>query len=178
MIQQKPTQKPVSRFRWIRRFSVLMVLLCLVVYSISVFMNARAIQKLEAIDGSIRYSTEPGILLVLIPRMWCSRISETVGYQRLIPFQIVTEINCSSTKITDDDLDLLCEFKDLEALNLGETEISDVGLIKLKGLSNLKELRLADTKVSDAGLVHLRGLTNFIELNLSGTEVSNAGLIH
>lgn len=64
----------------------------------------------------------------------------------------------------------------IHTLNLARTKVSDDGLKAIENFKNLRRLHLENTKITDAGLTHLKNLTNLEYLNLYGTQVTDSGL--
>ena len=91
-------------------------------------------------------------------------------------FNEVEFVDLSRIAATDDDLENLRRFPQLQELHLNVTWISDGGLEKLKELTRLRTLDLSGTKISDVGLPSLKGLTSLRWLELTNTDVSDGGL--
>jgi hypothetical protein len=68
---------------------------------------------------------------------------------------VVTGVQLSGSKATDDDLKSLRAFPLLETLRLKDTAITDAGLVHLKTLARLRQVNLGGTKVSDRGVADL-----------------------
>ncbi len=79
-------------------------------------------------------------------------------------------------KITDEEMALLKDLKDLVSLNLRGKDVTDEQLAPLAGITSLKRLHLERTKITDKGTPNLKGLVNLEYLNLYGTDVSDASL--
>ena len=112
----------------------------------------------------------------------------------------LSDLNLSSTDVTDDGLANLAGLTNLVRLNLEETQITDAGLIHLERLTKIEYLRplrqqnhrrgfvasdgsrqtlvldLCDTQVTDSGLRHLKHIPNLSSLDLRGTQVTGAGV--
>ena len=81
----------------------------------------------------------------------------------------ITEVNLTSTWITDADLARLASLRDLEDLNLSYTWISDLGIEHLKPLENVARLDLRFVEyISDGGIAHLKGWKHLRHLEHSG----------
>jgi len=105
----------------------------------------------------------------------------TDGIAMMVPLKSLTELSdldLSSTDVTDAGLAHLKGLTKLTALDLRDTQVSSAGLKHLEGLTKLTKLQLSNTRLTDAGLVHLRGLTNLSELVIRFTPVTVAGLVH
>ncbi len=175
MVEQP--QKKQRRMVWFRLTCrlVFLVILILLVHAVQ---NGRAILNLKSLN-EVDFYTESGFLLGSLPVSWQSWLYNTLGKDRLMPFETATQFDCSTkTDLNDTELALLCEFKNLKSLYLNSNEITNAGLSHIKMLVKLEKLHLKNSQVTDAGLIHLNGLTNLFELDLSGTQVSDAGLVH
>jgi len=102
--------------------------------------------------GSLRYASQEDTSLTF----------STVSYRK---------------SFTEADLDILSEIAgDISELDLSSTMITDVGVAKLKGFTNLKNLKLNETKVTDEALNAVAAMPSLEKLNLYGTMVSDSGL--
>jgi len=91
----------------------------------------------------------------------------------------ISEVNLTSTWITDADMARLASLRDLEDLNLSYTWISDLGLEHLQPLENVMRLNLRFVEyISDGGIAHLKGWKQLRYLNIRGTEVTSAVFEH
>jgi hypothetical protein len=79
-------------------------------------------------------------------------------------------------KITDEQMALLKDLKDLVSLNLRGKEVTDAQLAPLAGITSLKRLHLERTKITDQATPYLKGLVNLEYLNLYGTDVGDPSL--
>ncbi len=126
--------------------------------------EAAAVAKIEALGGSIqRQSDRP------------TGDSSTNTKEKADPVFLVNFIG--NKKVTDDDLQCLEAFPELEHLYLGQTNIGDAGLKHIAGLKHLKRLGLIGTRVTDAGLKELEGLQELDDVLLGDTNVTDAGLL-
>jgi hypothetical protein len=103
---------------------------------------------------------------------WGGRL--TVDAKR--PGKPVVRVDLFDTKVTDEGLKELKEFKSLQTLVLTGTKVTDEGLKELIGLTSLRRLDLSITAVSGEGLKELKGLTSLQEVGLAGTKVTDTGL--
>jgi uncharacterized membrane protein len=85
-------------------------------------------------------------------------------------------LNLAGTQLTDDDLELISQLKNLRKLRIENNSISDKGLISLEGLEYLESLNLYGTGISDAGLGSLAKLKELKELYIGQTRVSGQGI--
>jgi len=85
-------------------------------------------------------------------------------------------VNLERTKIMDQDLKSLLEFKEVAFLRLVDTPITDAGMATIGRLKKLKVLELAGTRITDTGLQQVAGLTDLEQLDLNRTRVTDAGI--
>jgi internalin A len=84
-------------------------------------------------------------------------------------------LDLSGSKVTDDGLTVLKDFREYLVLNLTGTKVGDVGLA-LPGDNRLRALHLDDTGVTNAGLPHLQRFDKMTILGLRRTKVTDDGL--
>src|SRR5258708_29019073 len=94
------------------------------------------------------------------------------------PERPVIGVDLSHSRITDEELKHLKEFKDLRTLNLSWNQfLTEAGLKELKELKSLQTLDLSyNLGVRDAWLKHLKGFQSLQSLNLRSTGITDAGL--
>lgn len=107
------------------------------------------------------------------------------GYQKITDEQLrslrdiaqqLVWLNLSYTPVTDDQMKVVSQLRQLRVLSLNNTGISDAGLSEISTLDELQSLSLVGTKVTDASIgtfVKLKKLTN---LFLYQTSISDTGL--
>jgi Leucine-rich repeat (LRR) protein len=122
-----------------------------------------AVAKIQALGGAIQRQSDQGAA------------DSATTKEKGDPVFLVNFIG--NEKITDDDLQCLQAFPDLEHLYLGRTKIGDAGLAHIKGLKHLKRLGLIGTRTTDAGLKELEGLQELTSILLSDTKITDAGLV-
>ena len=85
-------------------------------------------------------------------------------------------LDFANAQVTDADLKVLEQFKELAVLRLDGTGITDQGLKIVGARRKLRHLYLGNTAVTDAGIRELRNLKDLSILNLNKTQVTGAGL--
>jgi uncharacterized membrane protein/mono/diheme cytochrome c family protein len=85
-------------------------------------------------------------------------------------------LDMSETKVTDNALAQIAQFKYLTRLSLDNTAVTDNGLGNLARLPNLHYLNLYGTKVTDKGLKSLAACKNLKALYLWQTQVTPQGV--
>ncbi|MBK5277830.1 MAG: hypothetical protein JJE09_03095 [Bacteroidia bacterium] len=88
----------------------------------------------------------------------------------------VIELNLARTTVSDDDLILISELKELRRLHVEHTLITDSGISHLQGCNNLFYLNLVETNVSDEALKIVNNIRSLKELYLFNTKVTKDGL--
>ena len=90
--------------------------------------------------------------------------------------QQIIELNLARTSVSDEQLSVTSELKELRRLHLEYTAVTDVGITHLKACENLLYLNLIETKVSDEGLKSLTEIKSLKELYLFNTNITKEGL--
>jgi hypothetical protein len=103
-----------------------------------------------------------------------------IGTPDFLPFlkeyKDLEELDLSSMKLKDKDLEHLLCFRRLKNLQIPGSLITDDGAKVLTKLSGLTRLNVWGAKLTDAGLKHLQGLPKLQELSLGKTAISEAAL--
>ncbi len=86
-------------------------------------------------------------------------------------------LTLSKMPVTDADLSIIGQFKNLEKLNLNFTSIKGSGLINLKSLTNLKHVSLSGTKVTKDALKEILSLPELTEVFIWNTAITESELI-
>ncbi len=81
-------------------------------------------------------------------------------------------LNLSKMPVTNNELDIIASFPNLEILNLNFTTIDGIGLASLTRLQNLQSLSLAGTPVTSADLEPVLSLPNLSHLYAWNTKLS------
>ncbi|HEY0055351.1 MAG TPA: c-type cytochrome domain-containing protein [Pedobacter sp.] len=85
-------------------------------------------------------------------------------------------LDLSDTKITDNSLKYISQFKNLTRLILDNTAITDAGLKHIKALPRLRHLNLYHTNITDSGLKSLSNCKELTTLHLWETKVTANGI--
>jgi Leucine-rich repeat (LRR) protein len=90
----------------------------------------------------------------------------------------ITGLNLGFNWVTDADLEMITELKDLRKLDLSFSLITDAGMEHLKLLDGVSDLNLfAVEKITDVGISYIRGWKKLERLNLHGTDVTDISMI-
>lgn len=84
-----------------------------------------------------------------------------------------TEIDLSSTKLSDAGLANVQNIESLKAIDLTLTQVGDDGILRFEGSEALEKLNLAGTNVTDKGMAKVGGLKSLRILDLSGTRITD-----
>ncbi|QNF34965.1 ribonuclease inhibitor [Adhaeribacter swui] len=83
----------------------------------------------------------------------------------------------NAPNFSDGDMALLTELSEnIVWLDMSETKISNNGLAQLKNFKNLTRLSLDQTTISDAAIPFIKNLSRLKYLNLYGTQVTDQGI--
>lgn len=104
----------------------------------------------------------------------CKLIGDA-GLEHLRPLKKLERLNLSVTRVGNEGLKTVAQFKGLKGLDLDNTEVTEDGLPHLAPLTDLDYLRLADLPITYRGVVHLVGFKKVKFLVMNGTELSDAG---
>lgn len=88
---------------------------------------------------------------------------------------LVTFVQMSGPKFSDEELMRLNEFPDIRGLSLNRTKITDTGLAAFQGLSKLETLTVIYTPITDESIDDLKSVENASRLFLCGTEITPDG---
>jgi hypothetical protein len=114
-------------------------------------------------------------LVTTLHALRCGNRQEPGFVSRLGGLTALRFLGVSNTLATDDDLQVLRNYKRLRSLELGRN-ITDAGLRHVWGIRPLRYLNLASTQVTDAGLEHLTESPHLTTLNLESRPITTAGL--
>ncbi len=89
----------------------------------------------------------------------------------------VLHLNLSKMLVTDDQLELIATFPNLERLNLNYTGISNLGLLRLSNMGKLKSISLVGTNIDVVGLTNLLKNKNIKEVYVWDTKVLEKDII-
>jgi hypothetical protein len=85
-------------------------------------------------------------------------------------------LSMSGNNITDQDMQSIREFKNLERLKLDHNPVTDKGVAHLEGLTNLKSINLYNTKVTRDCLAALKKLPGLKTVYAWGTGINKEDL--
>ncbi len=88
----------------------------------------------------------------------------------------VTELSLSRMPVTDGDMDIIKQFKNLETLNLNFTDVTDAGIQKLTGMQQLQSVSIAGTKATISSLKSIAALPQLTRVTIWNTNIDSAQL--
>lgn len=94
---------------------------------------------------------------------------------KTIAEQLVS-LNLSKMPVTDDQLKIVAQFKNLEKLNLNSTDITGATLVDLMSLNSLQSLSLSGTRVSNQQIKSLLALPDLRQLFVWNTGVQESAV--
>ena len=127
--------------------------------------EAAAIAKIQALGGEVERRSELATLDDSQP------VTRKEADDPVVAVDLI-----GNDKVTDDDLQCLQAFPELQHLYLGGTKIGDAGFKHIAGLKHLKRIGLIGTRVTDIGLKELERLQELETVLLGNTAVTDAGL--
>jgi len=127
--------------------------------------------KTAAVDPELeRLKSDQDLAVAWFKKEWMARVEYSEG-------RIVGLVFPGFSNITDEVLEVVATFPDLESLSVVGAQITDPGMKSLATLKNLKKLVLISTKtVTDKGMKSLAGLKKLEVLDLTSTKVTDAGV--
>jgi internalin A len=123
----------------------------------------KAIAQLRALGGEVSFGTNP------TPKWLVAMFGEK-------PFRRVGIVNLHRLPATDEHLQLMAWFPDLETVTINGTQVTDAGLKHLDGMSKLWWLEMEWNNISDEGLAELKDLPSLKALRVTDSRVTNEGV--
>lgn len=143
--------------------------------SVSV-VSASLLDSLNELGFSVKKVSAASNVLDVFPRKPNIKLTSAQLSGLLFIKEQIVWLNLAGTQLTDDDLGIIRQLKNLRKLRVENNPISDKGLINLEGLEYLESLNLYGTGISDVGLGSLAKLKKMKELYIGQTRVSEHGI--
>jgi internalin A len=127
---------------------------------------------------TVRYALGMLVAVAVVGSVPADEASATKSIKALggrVPNGGVVDLS-GSKKVTDRDLMLLLEFKEVGFLSLNDTAIGDDGMATIGKLAKLRVLELGGTRITDKGIKQLANLSDLEQIVLDRTQVGNAGV--
>ncbi len=114
------------------------------------------LQRFKDTGFVIKYlNYNPDLLDVTLPGQNKENVSGKLKALLVVKHNILW-LNVAGTHLSDDDIDIINQFKNLERLRLDNNPITDKGIAKLRGLTGLQALNIYGTSVTKNCLPSLR----------------------
>ena len=124
-------------------------------------VRKEVIEKLKQSGFAIKYlNYKPDILDVTLPSSDSGKNISTLLKSLLQVKNNILWLNVSNNNVSDNDIETINQFTNLERLRLDANPITDKGLQKLASLSHLQGLNLYQTKITKEGISSLTKLTS------------------
>lgn len=133
---------------------------------ISVVQNVLSDDVVESISG-----------LAGLKKVQLSMNVTAAGLQQLSRSSSLEELRIDSLRISEDELVVLRDFRNLKRLVLSGPQFTDAALVQVAKVKKLQSLQLSGASVTDAGLQNLNGMRALSELDLAKTKISDEGLL-
>ncbi|MBI1312330.1 DUF1553 domain-containing protein [bacterium] len=161
------------------RFSVLLSVLASLLVPVIVTAETppeqeAAIKALSGIASNLQKNRDGTVRFVRFSRSTVTdeHLEHVAAFQQLDYLAVVTPT------VTDAGLKHVAGLTNLDTLFLSDSGLTDVAMPALADLKKLQRLYLDRTAVTDDGLQHLAGLTELTTLSLDGTAITDDGLQH
>ena len=123
-----------------------------------------------------RISQDSDLLRIVYVQFGDSKFSDE-ELQQLLPLSSnISWLDIGESQITNDGMNHLSKFRNLERLHLDNTSITDEGIEKLVFLNNLTYLNLYGTDISDLSLESISQMKSLKSLYLWNTKVTKKGV--
>ncbi len=138
--------------------------------------NKSTAKPKSAEDGTVTQKSL-SMLPVFSPKIDISdkTLSEN-ALQALLRFKNLQSLNLSNTAIKLDDLRIISRISTLRKLNLSGTKTPAIGLVELAALTNLQELYLDETEADDLSLQAFSRLPELKVLEVRDTAITDSGI--
>jgi hypothetical protein len=119
-------------------------------------VQKEVLQKLIQSGFAIKYlNYKPDLLDVTLPEHNKENVTDKLKALLIVKENILW-LNVSGTNASDEDLDIINQFKNLERLRLDKNQITNKGISKLQDLTSLQSLNIYGTNVTKDCLPVLR----------------------
>lgn len=132
--------------------------------------------KLLSVEGAAQRHCGLEPLLPHNPKHLPSQIS-SAGIRRLGPQPNLEIARLARTPITDEAMEMIALWPQLELLDLSQTNVTSVGVIRLGKLKRLNMLSLQQTGIDDGVVPALCQMHSLTQLDIQNTAISGAGLL-
>jgi hypothetical protein len=134
-----------------------------------------AIRAIEKVRGWVNYDYDrPGR-----PVKSANLYEPTDDHLELLtPFPQLQGLTIKGGSVSDVGLARVARFAQLEHLHIERLTITEAGLVHISSLSKLKQLTINESTIAEAGLAHLARIPRLKRLSLRRSSISDAGIVH
>ncbi len=130
------------------------------------------LNKLKETGFVIKYlNYKPDLLDVTLPDNIKENVTNKLKALLVVKDNILW-LNVAGTNVSDDDMDIISQFKNLERLRLDKNPITNKGIAKLQNLQSIKSLNLYGTNVTKDCLPLLRKMPRLRTAYTGETEIA------
>lgn len=137
--------------------------------------NEKSLRKLKGLGVNPMPLAEGDNYLMVSFSGYRQITDEQLAALRDIEQQLVW-LNLGHTGVTDKQMELISQLRNLRVLYLNKTQITDAGLSKLSTLSELRWLSLVGTRATDRSVETFAQLKNLSTIFLFESDVSSEGV--
>jgi hypothetical protein len=125
----------------------------------------------------IKYlSYKPALLDVTLPGYKLENVTDKLKALLIIRDNIFW-LNVSGTNVSDDDMEIISQFKNMERLRLDKNPITNNGIAKLQGLNSIKSLNIYGTGVTKDCLPTLRKMPGLKTAYTGETKIAQDDIL-
>lgn len=135
-------------------------------------VSKKVLHQLKQAGFFIKYlHYNPDLLDITLPNHNKENITDKLKLLRIIKDNILW-LNISGTNASDDDMDIINQFKNMQRLRLDETPVSNIGITKLQELQSIQSLNIYGTRVTKDCLPTLRKIPSLRTAYIGGTKIA------
>jgi uncharacterized membrane protein len=135
-------------------------------------VSKKVLHQLKQAGFFIKYlHYNPDLLDITLPNHNKENITDKLKLLLIIKDNILW-LNISGTNASDDDMDIINQFKNMQRLRLDETPVSNIGITKLQELQSIQSLNIYGTRVTKDCLPTLRKIPSLRTAYIGGTKIA------
>jgi uncharacterized membrane protein len=140
-------------------------------------VSKEVIDKLKQTGFVIKYlNYKPALLDVTIPDYKKENVTDKLKALLTVKDNILW-LNVSGTNVSDDDMNIINQFKNIERLRLDKNPITNNGIAKLQGLNSIKSLNIYGTRVTKDCLPTLRKMPGLKTVYTGETKIAQDDIL-
>jgi uncharacterized membrane protein len=135
------------------------------------------LNKLKEIGFVIKYlNYKPDILDVTLPVIYKDNVTNKLKALSIVKENILW-LNVSGTNVSDDDLNIINQFKNIQRLRLDNTPVTNNGITKLKELHSIQSLNIYGTRVTKECIPILRKMPSLRTAYIGKTKIAQKDVL-